>query len=349
MIAATLLAACGAPAPAPKTAAETPKAAAPLHEGPLTDFVPAAGLRWMVVVRPAELSSAPSLKDALALLLPEPRLDAFAKSSGVELRELPAGVAAGFDYSTLYLFQLDNSGSAVQRQFSERLVGGPRVVSPHEKIRRITGVIGRTPESLVLIDGELGAVSVGSATPARVVELYALGKLKKSPPALSGAALSALPKSVGSAPLAFYAPGPFEGEWARGARGLLINAVAIGVSVRPLPGKKVEVTLVLAGDWPKPDATTRLVDAWDDLAASNLGRLLGLDHPAAAPIVSALPDQLKMTVELDVMPLAQGLRAAVLSEVWEIMDLPRPAPAGGGSPPKAPGEPKAPGLPEETP
>jgi hypothetical protein len=223
------------------------------------------------------------------------------------------------------------------------------VATPHPKIRRVTGVVGRTPESLVLIDNQLAAVSVGSTTAARIVELYALGKLKKSPPALEGAALSALPADAGGAPLTFYALGPFSGEWARGAGGLLANAVAVAVAVRPLPQERIQATITLAGEWPEPDATTRLVDAWDELATSNFGRLLGLNEPAAAPIVSATPEQLRMTVELSVMPLAQGLRAAVLSEVWEIMDLPPPTSAPKPAPGAPSGEPQAPDIPEETP
>ncbi len=318
LLAGSLIAGCGGSSASPRAPAGPVAPAPALHQGPLTDFVPAAGLRWMVVAQPADLARSPALKDALALLLPRDRLQAFAKHSGVDLREVEAGLVAGFDYSTLYAFQLDSSGSEVQRQFSERLVSGPRVVSPHPKIRRVTGVVGRTPESLVIIDKQLAAVSVGSTTPARIVELYALGKLKKSPPALKGAALSALPDDAGAAPLSFYAPGPFSGEWARGARGLLANAVAVAVAIRPLPEKRLQATITLAGEWPEPGATTRLVDAWDELSSSNFGRLLGLDQPAAAPIVSATPDQLRMTVELSVMPLAQGLRAAVLAEVWEI-------------------------------
>ncbi len=320
----SLTIACGPAQPAPKPAPGPPPAPK-LHDGPLTDYVPAAGLRWMAVARLSELAKAPALSKASELLFPKQRLDAFAKSSGVDLRTAEVAVAAGFDYATLYLVQIEDSGTRIEEAFSERLVAGPRRSAPHPRMRRVSGVVGRTPQTLVLIDEQLAAVSVGSQTPARVVELFALEKLEKSPPALAGSALRSLPHEQLNAPVVFYAPGPFLGEWEHGARGLLATSVALAVAARPLDERRIEVTLFLAGDFRAPDATTRLVDAWDDLGQSNMGRLLGLNAPAAAPIVSATPDLLRMRVELEVGPLAQGLRAAVVAEVWEFLDLPPPA------------------------
>lgn len=322
---ATLLSgvACGPAAgeargPAPKSA-ETA-----LHEGPLTDFVPAAGLRWLAVARLSELAATPGLRESIALLFPERRLDAFARGSGIDLRKTDVGLAAGFDFATLYMGTIDDTGSAIETNLSERLVGGAARAMPHPRIRRIWGVVGRTPQTLVLIDGQLAALSTGSQTPARVVELFALGKLRKSPPALEGSALRALPPKLSHAPFVFYAPGPFVGEWEQGARGLLAGAVALGIAARPLDERRLQVTLVLAGDFPD-DAPARLLGAWDDLGQSDMGRLLALNTPAAPPEVSGGPETLELRVQLNTAPLAQGLRAAVMAEVWEILDLPSPS------------------------
>jgi len=325
-LAAALALGCGgAPPPRPRPA---PAAQPPLHDGPLTDYVPAAGLRWMVVGRPKELASDPGLSKAVELLVPRERLDAFSKSSGVDLGKLDSGLIAGFDHATLYVADARDGSTTAEERFAERLLAGTRVSKPHPRIHRLSGVIGSTPETLVRIDERLVAVSVGSALPARIVELYARSKLKKSPTALRGSALSSLPVAeLETAPLRFYAPGPFTGEWTTGARGLLAAATAVGVAVRPASEGNLSVVLVIAGAFggSEGDPATRAGQAWVDLAQSGLGKLLGLDQ-AAAPSVVASPDSLRVAVEVAALPLAQGLKAAVMSEVWEILNLSPPKP-----------------------
>ena len=320
------IAACGAP-PEPKTVPRTTEA--PLHEGPLTDYVPAAGLRWMVVGSPRRLARHPSLTPAIALLLPDARLDAFAEGTGVELRNTEHALVAGFDYAMLYLVEPPNAARAEER-FRARLVTEPAVARPHPRVARITGLVGKTPQTLIRVEDRLLAVAVGSATPARVVELFALEKLEKSPAALRGAALSSLPQELGRAPLRFYAPGPFAEEWTRGARGLLAAAVAVGATLQPLPNGRLEAAIFVAGDWSTTaiEATSGLLAAWEDLARSSTGRLLGLNEPLSAPRVDLKEDVLELRVELDALTLARGLRAAVEADVWEILDL---------APPKADG------------
>jgi hypothetical protein len=162
--------------------------------------------------------------------------------------------------------------------------------------------------------------------PAQVVELYARNKLK-SPRALAGSALKTLPVAeIEKAPARFYAPGPFQGDWAVQGHGLLSTAVAVGIAARPVKPGRLAVTIYIAGDFAvaEGDPATRLNEAWAALATSDLGRLLGLDAPAAPPVVSGTPELLRLSVELDLQPLASGLKAAVMSEVWEILDLKRP-------------------------
>jgi hypothetical protein len=175
---------------------------------------------------------------------------------------------------------------------------------------------------MVRIDSRLGAFSVGDPLPGRIVELVALERLHKAVPALRGSALGTLPPSLATAPVVLYAPGPFTGEWARGARGLLAGALAMGVALRP-EGRIGEFKLVLSGEYEPVEATARLGAAWDDLARSSLGRLLGLPEPLAPPNVEVLVDRVEMTVRLDLVPVVAGLRAAVAADVWEIMDFSR--------------------------
>jgi hypothetical protein len=316
--------ACGG-SPAPASKPSPARADPPLHEGPLTDYIPAAGLRWMVVGSPRALARHPSLAPAIALLLPKERLDAFARGSGVDLRQVDAALAAGFDYSTLYVVAPPEPAS-VEARFRERLVSEPVQARPHPQITRLTGIVGQTPQTLVRVEERLVAVAVGSALPARIVELFALRKLRKSRPALSGSALSSLPSELERAPLRFYAPGPFGAEWTRGARGLLAAATAVGVVASPQPGGRVQVRVVVAGDWSGAvhEAASALQAVWDDLSQSGTGKLLGLNEPVSGPVIEPAENLLELRVELDALTLARGLRAAVEADVWEILDIPRP-------------------------
>ena len=74
------------------------------------------------------------------------------------------------------------------------------------------------------------------------------------------------------------------------------------------------------------DSAERLSDAWEDLASSPTGRLLGLNRPASPPRFSESPDGLELTVDLELDPVVAGLRAAVIADVWEILDLSPPNP-----------------------
>jgi hypothetical protein len=273
----------------------------------------------MVVARLAELAKDPSMASSVELLFPGPRLAAFAISTGLDLREVPMGLAAGFAYATLYVAETPGDNALVEKRFSDRLVGGGSVTTMHPHVRRITGTLGPTPETLVRVDQRLVAVSIGDPTPGRIVELYALEKLPKSPPALRGSALSTLPKDLDEAPIRLYAPGPFSGEWERAAGGLLGNALAIGVAVWP-EADIVRCRMVLSGAF-RADDLPRLLSAWESLAKSSMGRLLSLDRPAAEPQVRVDGDRVLFEVQLARVPLVSGIRAAVVADVWEILRI----------------------------
>jgi hypothetical protein len=308
-----LVASCAPAAPARNA---TPRAT---HAGPLVDFVPAAGLRWLVMARLSELAHDPELKPSIELLFPAPRLAGFAIATGIDLREVPAGLAAGFDYATLYAAETSGDNALVERRFTDRLALGAIVQSSHPRVRRISGTLGRTPETLVSIDQRLVAIAVGDPTPARVVELYALERLPRSPPALRGSALSTLPKDLETAPLRFYAPGPFAGEWEAAAGGLLGAALALGVAMWP-EGDVIRCRAVLSGAFRAEDLP-RVLSTWEGLSHSTMGRLLSLDHPAAEPQVRVDGDRLVFEVQLARQPLVSGLRAAVVADVWEILRI----------------------------
>jgi hypothetical protein len=303
----------------------------PLYRGAATDYVAAAGLRWLVVGSPEQLLANAGLYRELSRLFPPDRLDKFAQATGIELRSVSEGLVAGFDYGTLYLMMVSGGTRGIELRFRERLTSEPVVRHPDPRIVRISGVAGNTPETMVSIDRLLVGVAVGDPTPARVVESYTRRRLARSPAALDGAALSSLPKSLGAAQVRFYAPGPFQGEWQRGLHGLLSAATALGVTADPLErGKVIRVKVALAGEWSNvPLARDKLEEAWKDLAESTLGRLVGLNQPSSGPELSVNPQLLNLTLDLEVLPLASGLEAAVAADVWKMMDFG----SGSGGPP----------------
>jgi hypothetical protein len=315
-----------------------PSEAPRLHRGPLTDYVAAAGLRWMVLGRPAELAANPEFAGSVSSLFEARRLDAFAATTGVDLRRTPSALAAGFDYGTLYMAETPGNNAPVEELFMERLVRGASVERPHPDLHRVSGLVGNSPQTLIRIDGQLIAVAVGDPTPARVVEAFARRRLSRSPPALRGAALSTLPLALTREPVAFYAPGPFDSEWQAGARGLLAGTTAVGAAARPSSSRGLEVRVYLAGGWgDDANAQERLTLAWADLVTSPLGHLLGLDG-APVPLVEATAGLLSVQVELELEPLVRGLRAAVAADAREILDLYRPSGVKSPVPQKSPGE-----------
>ncbi|MCA9639934.1 MAG: hypothetical protein H6718_32035 [Polyangiaceae bacterium] len=343
---AALVCACGGTGKEPSSAA-SPGASAkqadapPLFLGAPADYVPAAGLRWLVLAKPKQLLADARLRKALARLIPQASLDQYMLSSGVDPARVPQAAVAGFDYSTLYIARVAEEDALIEERFAKRLLTSKARKHPHPDLWRTTGMIGTTPQTLVRIDRHLVGVSVGDPTPARVVEAFARRKLKKSPPALEGAALSTLPKEATDAPLVFLAPGPFDGEWIQGAHGLLAHALAAAITLRPLTGRNAGVgrfTLYLAGDWKAvgPDSTARLMDAWDELSTSSTGALFGLDRLTAKPVVSGGDELLKLEIDADLDRLLSGLHAAVAADVGELMQL-DPQPVG---PPATPGSPR---------
>lgn len=310
--------------PAPSTAA------APLHRGPLTDYVPAAGLRWLLAGRPQELARSPELLAEVQSMLSSARLDTFATSSGVELRELPEGCIAGFDYGTLYLARVGSNTPTVRKRFETRLITDPVVRSSRSGLWRVTGLVANTPESLLVVDNDFTAVAVGDPLLARVAEAFALGRFKKSKPALAGAALASLPVDLQNAPLRFYAPGPFTNEWARAADGVLARAMALGASASLATSSVLRIRLVLSGAFAADQEKTRsqLLSAWEHLQVSTIGHLLRLQETLEPATVSVADDAATLTVSFAVSTLMKGVSAAVIDDVDRMMGSLPPEPAG---------------------
>jgi 2'-5' RNA ligase len=100
-------------------------------------------------------------------------------------------------------------------------------------------------------------------------------------------------------------------------------ALAVSIQARKARDGQTHVTLTLVGSWDDGDAERALEEvatAWKELAESPTGRLLGLDQ-ASHFESAAHPQRLTFQADLQVGPLARGLRDATSSDVREILEL----------------------------
>jgi hypothetical protein len=275
----------------------------------------------MFVGRPKELAQNAELLAEANRVLSARRLESFAAASGIDLRTLPEGCIAGFDYGTVYLARVGTGVALARKRFEERLVSDPVIRSPHPDLWRITGLVANTPESLLAVNNDFVAVAVGDPLLVRVAEAFAMGRFHKSKPALAGAALASLPADLSQAPVRFYAPGPFADEWGKAADGVLARALAFGASVT-LPSPSIlQLRLVLSGTFgPDLEQTrTRLEATWSNLQASTIGRVLRLQETLAPASITVLDDSATLNVAYSTATLLQGISAAVVDSIGQIM------------------------------
>lgn len=326
-LALLLLAGCGGrPAEAPG-----PSPARPLALDRAVDLVPAAGLLWLVEARTRDLFASPALIPAIAMVLPPQRLDAFAaRHGGIDLRSVTQLVIAGYpDDTTLAVACAVLDPGRVERAFAARAlsVEGRAVEgAPSDPVVRTWGMVGSAREQLAIFGRDAAALERGRFGPLLAAEYFALGRLKKARPALAAEPLARVAKAMSEAPLRGFAPGPFEGEWARGLGGLLAASTAVGVAATPVehgrdPDGAIAFRLVVTGAWGSdaPAAAERLRAAFDVVTNDPLGRLLGADRPLEGPRIEGGAESLELTVTLDALALGRGLHDVTGATVEEVM------------------------------
>jgi hypothetical protein len=316
---AVLLASCGGA----RSAREAPLAtsAPALHRGELTDFVPAAGLRWLVSGSPAELAREPVLAVLQQRWLTPQRLRAFSTGTGIDLLGTERGLVAGFDLGTLYMADASGWVAPPERLFAERLAGSERLHKTHPRVWRVTGLVGSEPEALVRVDDHLVAVAVGDPTLARIVELFAEGRLARVAAAFEGASLSALPTPVREPrTLAFYLLGPLDQDWIQSGSGLLASAHALAVTL-DLIGTRLDVHLFVPGRWEPNEDGARLGQAWRAFAGTSLGQRLALDRPLAPADVRGSESLLTFYTSVDGSAFSAGLEALLVGNLDDLLGL----------------------------
>jgi hypothetical protein len=294
---------------------------------PIVDLVPAGGLVWLVEARPRELLADPVLGPALAGIVPNARFDEFARRQGqVDLRQAEqvavASTVRGVR-ATLGLAMVHIEPGRVEAAFGARArnVEGRAV---ERGVTRFWGTVGDEREQVAVFGREGVGIERGGLGPLQPAIYFAQGRLKRSLPALRADPLAAVAARLGDAPLRAFAPGPFDGDWAKGVGGLLAAATAVGARLRSgvrASNGALDVRLVMTGAWggSAAAAAQRLEGTFEVLAMDPLGRLMGLDRPLDGPRATADGDALSLNVALDPAVMTLGLRAATDAPMAEIM------------------------------
>lgn len=304
----------------------------PIVISALTDVLAAAGLAWLVLIAPEQLVRTSWLKPSLSRILRDERLDLLAAQSGIDLRLVPELALAGYrsaaggddDETIIYLARHRRHPLSIERLFRRRLTSGEQRLVRGEQLVLLWGNIGRRGLGFVALGADVVGFQYGGSRargPAQVALLYADGQLRRIPTVLAGPALPTRELLRQPAPLKLYLPGPFEGAYAKGARGLLAAASDLAATLTPTEARTLALRVRLDGDYSAaPDkAAELLLAAWDDLARSDLGHLLGLYQPAAPPQVAAHPGGLSLAVGIAPAALFEGLAAATMDSVRDIL------------------------------
>lgn len=326
-LATLLLAGCGSAAPAVPARVEPPPLPT-LVVPRLTGLLALAKLRWVILAEPRRIASLPFLIPSIGQVISEKNFESFSASSGIDLRQVQdAAIATYADEGgdvPFYLVRHHGDPLAIERLFRKRLVADEKRVVERPDLIRVSGKIGSTLETMVILGRDVvgyqhgGSVSRG---PARIAALYATGKLKRSPSLLAEDPIRALAARFGATLAQAFALGPFEGELARGARGLLAGATAIGAAARPSAREGIALVIAVSGDFTTSGAAAsdELMAAWNDLATGGFGHLLALDEPVEPPLATHAPDAVTVAVEINPRKLARGLAAATSGTLADIM------------------------------
>jgi hypothetical protein len=312
----TLSLACASTPPKTAPPAKPPPAR---YSGQLEDYVPAAGLRWLLRGSPAKLAESQSFRPALDVLLSQERLRGVARTTGFALETLPHGVIAGFDLGTLYLAELPAPNAAQARaRFIARQIREPGQRRPDPNVVVLTGMNEGIPAGLVTIDDRVVAYGVGDPMLCRVVEAYARGKLKAKR-AFQGAALAGLDHESADAVVAAYVPGPFPERWQNAAGGLLAIATALSATLRPTSAGHATLELTLYGDFADSNAAERLRSTYMSVASSSTGTLLGLGSALdVRTVTNAQNDRVTLMVPLPLTEIANGAHAVTSGDLDDI-------------------------------
>ncbi len=319
-----------------------------LREGPLTEYVPAPTLRWLLLADPARIAAVPGALEALAPLVNDAGWSRFTERNGFDPRRSPRLLVAGFELGTLSLIEPPDlpgpaHGRSMEERFRQRLLHGEVVTRPHPALTRVQGVVAGSPQALLRVEDRFVAHADGDPSLIRVVEGFLLGRFTKTPSALRGATLRAHATFGDNAPLRAWFPGPLDDPSVFPDSELFHTATAGLVALelfdpsscpprgtcppqgqpRQHEGPALRLQLALAGPWSSDGDASSLERLWRSLAQSALGRLLRLDAPLSPPRSQVVPTadgtRIELVLELALAPLVRGLHDVVAGELPDLL------------------------------
>lgn len=313
-VGAALVGCAGKPAPLPPTIPPRP-----LALRPLTSLVPAGGLSWMIDARPMEFLRDPRAAKAVLTLAPQAREDSLAQHLGLDVRSAERLVFARFGETSLVLIDLPHDQERATKKFAERLSDKASRVVDDTRISWLSGKIGPSPRAFADLQGEVAIYEAGPSLPLRAAVAFAEGKLKKAKSALTTAPLDGLVPQLATEQIALYAPRRASEGWAEGKHALFDEAHALGLGLSAAP-EGARLRFVVTGDFSGhvDPAIARLRKIVDEVGASPLGHLLGLDAKLADDVATPSDKALALARTVSFERLADGLKAAVVADMPEI-------------------------------
>lgn len=238
-----------------------------------SDYVIAAGLRWLVTFDAGPLSV--NLKRLAPEVLPEGNVKGFERSTGLALDALRDVSIAGFDYSTLYIVNGVRDVDTTRLRFAAQFPFAPAHTDVGAR-RLYTGVSSDEVTHYATIDGDTALWSEGDPVPAKAALLLAQGLLRRSPSATKGAALGLLPGQCTRGHFVAQVPGPVElpPEADPGASLVMSATLALAVGFT-LEAETLAVKVCWVGDW-QHDGLARTKTVLDTLLTGRFATLLDL-------------------------------------------------------------------------
>ncbi len=306
---ATVLCGCGGNALPPPE----PPASEPRFRGPLLAHVP-PGARYVARLEPARLWTEDAVRTTLRPLIRPGGLEAFENRTGVPLPQIEEAVYARMGASGfLCLVRLPPHVPAadVVRANAQRMA--PVEVSADAPFVRRVGVFPSGRRELVALAPEVLLVS-GGAGPS-VATLLAAVRRGDAAFGLESPGRE-LAQEWADAPALVVAPTPLPLDRSRGIGLVLARHEAAALRVDPNAGD-LGLRVAIRGELP-PGADGNFRTWMHAMAASDLGRALGLEAalPSYRAAVGADEAELRLTVPAD--GLASGLRLLFTAELREI-------------------------------
>lgn len=276
------------------------------------EYIVAAGLRWLVTLRPAPLLRALT---AASSPFPEPaRLAAFEHSVGLSARTLELAAIGGYDYATAYVARADASTALADAEprFRARL-NDSALVKKALRLDILSGVRDGVPQHYARLDGRTAAWTEGDVRPLQAAALLAQRRLT-APSARAGASLGLLPDDCHTGDLVAYVPGPIElaPESADMAPSAVLSRVLAASVAGRLSTDTLHIDGCIVGDW-EQDGIARVQALLDALLSHRFVSLLDLHE-----------DERRATLRQDgaTVRFAYTWRAAaVLTQIQALLEL----------------------------